>query len=120
MTLQRHLNNLFIKSSKKIPLKISINQNQARLMFLDKNKNLQKMNRQLKKMKIKKLKMGTEMRIIRIMINKMIIMILVTEETSMTIKILTKKMMRIKKKNFFKKLLINREEKKNKDLRLKN
>jgi len=92
MTIRRHLhlNNLFIKSRIKIPLKLSINQNKVKLT--DKNKKLQIMNSLLQK--LKKFKMEMKMMIIWIMINKMTTMIQVMELMNMTTKIQMKKMKR--------------------------
>lgn len=117
MNLQRLLNNQYIKSSKKIHLKTSISPNKIKLLFSDKNKNLQKMNSKLQKKKFMMIKKMMKMMKTKIMINKMIIMTQVTELMTMAIKM--RKTKKNKKRNFYKKLLINREKKKSRDLKMK-
>lgn len=120
MILLKLLNNLFIKSNKKILLKPSISLNKIKLLFSDKNKNLQKMNSKFKKKEFMKLKKIMKMMKMRILINKMIIMIQVMGSMNMTIKIQTRRTKMNNMKNFSMRLLINRELKRIKDLKMKN
>jgi hypothetical protein len=120
MILLKLLNSLFIKSNKKILLKPSISLNKIKILFSGKNKNLQKMNSKFKKKEFMKLKKIMKMMKMRILINKMIIMIQVMGSMSMTIKIQTRRMKMNNMKNFSMRLLINRELKRIKDLKMKN